>query len=246
MQQIAWGQCNGGCSRYHGNSAMEDVVDITETVQWGMQWISWRQCNGGCSVYHEMGWNHWRWRLNMEKVWRQNSSQPWVSFNGILEEQTLLFVDIFLILRKLFLLTLILPVCTGFSQPYTNEIKSLYSLIWASPVAQMVKSPPAMQETQVQSLGQEDPLEKVIVTHASVLAWRIPWIEEPGGLQSMGSQRVRHDWATEALSKKPSNCGRSLAGQTKLPAIIPLSTLHLMVVPWLNETFYDLIGADHA
>ena len=57
----------------------------------------------------------------------------------------------------------------------------------------MVKNPPAMQEIWVQSLGQEDPLEKEMKTHSSILAWRIPWTEEPGGLQSMGSQRVRHD-----------------------------------------------------
>ena len=50
-----------------------------------------------------------------------------------------------------------------------------------------------MRETQVQSLGQEDPLEKEMATHYSTLAWRIPWTEEPGGLQSMGLQRVRHD-----------------------------------------------------
>ena len=53
-----------------------------------------------------------------------------------------------------------------------------------------------MQETWVRSLGQEDPLEKEMATHSSVLAWRIPWTEEPGGLQSTGSQRVGHDWAT--------------------------------------------------
>ena len=57
----------------------------------------------------------------------------------------------------------------------------------------MVKNPPAMQKTQVQSLGREDPLEKEIVTHSSILAWRIPWTEQPGGLQSMGLQRVGHD-----------------------------------------------------
>ena len=61
-------------------------------------------------------------------------------------------------------------------------------------MAQMVKNPPAMQETQVQSLGQEDPLEKVIVTHASVLAWRIPWIVESGELQFMGSQSDMTEW----------------------------------------------------
>ena len=60
----------------------------------------------------------------------------------------------------------------------------------------MVKNLPAMQETQVQSLGQENPLEKGMATHSSILAWRIPWTDKPGGLQSMGSQRVRQDWAT--------------------------------------------------
>ena len=56
-----------------------------------------------------------------------------------------------------------------------------------------VKNLPAMQETWVQSLGQQDTLEKEMATHSSILAWRTPWTEEPGGLQSMGSQRVRHD-----------------------------------------------------
>ena len=63
----------------------------------------------------------------------------------------------------------------------------------ASLVAQMVKNPPAMQETRVLSLGREDPLEMGMKTHPSFLAWRIPWTEEPGGLQSVGSQRVGHD-----------------------------------------------------
>ena len=63
-------------------------------------------------------------------------------------------------------------------------------------MAQMVKRLPAVQETWVQSLGQEDPLEKEMVTHSSILAWRIPWMEEPGELQSSGSQRIRHDRAT--------------------------------------------------
>ena len=55
-------------------------------------------------------------------------------------------------------------------------------------VAQLVKNLPAVQETRVQSLGQEDPLEKEMANHSSILAWRIPWTEEPGGLQSMGLQ----------------------------------------------------------
>ena len=57
----------------------------------------------------------------------------------------------------------------------------------------MVKCLTAMRETRVRSLGQEDPLEKKMATHSSILAWRIPWTEEPGGLQAMGSQRVGHD-----------------------------------------------------
>ena len=63
----------------------------------------------------------------------------------------------------------------------------------ASLVTQRLKRLPAMRETRVQSLGQEDTLEKEMATHSSILARRIPWMEEPGGLQSMGSQRVRHD-----------------------------------------------------
>ena len=58
----------------------------------------------------------------------------------------------------------------------------------ASLIAQLVKNLPVMQETWVRFLGQEDPLEKEMATHSSILAWRIPWTEEPGGLQSMGSQ----------------------------------------------------------
>ena len=59
-------------------------------------------------------------------------------------------------------------------------------------VAQMVKRLPIVQETRVRSLGREDPLEIKMATHSSILAWRIPWLEEPGGLEFMGSQRVRH------------------------------------------------------
>ena len=63
----------------------------------------------------------------------------------------------------------------------------------ASLVAQRLKRLPPMWEIRVQSLGQEDPLEKEMVNHSSILAWKIPWTEETGGLKSIGSQRVRHD-----------------------------------------------------
>ena len=68
-----------------------------------------------------------------------------------------------------------------------------YVLRGASLTAPTVKNLPAMQETQVRSLGGEDPLEIGMTIHSSILAWKIPWTEEPAGLQSMGSQRVGHD-----------------------------------------------------
>ena len=68
--------------------------------------------------------------------------------------------------------------------------------VYLKVVAQMVKHLPAMRETQVRFLGQEDPLEKEMAIHSSILVWKIPWTEEPDRLQSMGSQRVGHDWAT--------------------------------------------------
>ena len=66
-------------------------------------------------------------------------------------------------------------------------------------MAQTIMNMPAVQQTWVQSLGQEDPLEKGMATHSSIIAWRIPWTEEPGGLQSIGLQRVRQDKATNRL-----------------------------------------------
>ena len=85
-------------------------------------------------------------------------------------------------------------------QTFVGEVISLLFnmlsklvITFLSLVAQRLKHLPAMQETWVQSLGQEDPPEKEMATHSSILAWRIPWTEEPGRLQSMGSQRVRHD-----------------------------------------------------
>ena len=74
-----------------------------------------------------------------------------------------------------------------------NRFAGSYGNLWASQVAQWVKNLPAMQEMWVRSLGQEDPLEAGMATHSSILAWKIPWTEEPGKLQSIGSQRVGHD-----------------------------------------------------
>ena len=81
--------------------------------------------------------------------------------------------------------------------------KRIYICIhrWASLVSQMVKNPPAMQETWVWSLSWKHPLEKGMATHSSILVWRILWTEEPGRPQSTGSQRVRQDWATNTHTR---------------------------------------------
>ena len=84
----------------------------------------------------------------------------------------------------------------------------------------MVQNLPALREIEIQSLGQEDPLEKGMATHSSILAWRIPWTEEPGGLQLMGLQRVRHDCATK---QQTSAC---------TCACESLSHVRLFATPW--------------
>ena len=98
-------------------------------------------------------------------------------------------------MRELFLRGLVRITCeTSWKNKFCGqEFLSLTLCGEIFPVAQMVKNLPAMQETWVRSLGQEDPLEKGLAIHSSILAWRIPRIEEPDGLQFVGSQRVRHD-----------------------------------------------------
>ena len=80
--------------------------------------------------------------------------------------------------------------------PRINSIWSWFTVLCGFPVPQLVKNLPATWETWVRSLGWEDPLEKGTATHSSIVAWRTQWTGEPGGLQSMGSQRVGHNWAT--------------------------------------------------
>ena len=80
------------------------------------------------------------------------------------------------------------------SEPLPNlQFYSTPQFSGASPVAQMVNSLPVMLQTPIPSLGGEHPLENRIATHSSILAWRIPWTKEPGGLHSIGSQRIGHD-----------------------------------------------------
>ena len=87
----------------------------------------------------------------------------------------------------------------GLGESYSCFTTVYCILYWASLVAQTIKNLPAMQEIQVQFLGWKDSLEKGMATHSSILAWRIPWAEEPGGPQSMGSQRVKHDWVNNTF-----------------------------------------------
>ena len=94
---------------------------------------------------------------------------------------------------NLILLTSLIP---GSGRPSGERIGYPLQYSQASLVAQLVRNPPAMRETWVRSLGWEEPLEKGTATHSSILAWRISWTEETGRLQSMGSQRVGHSWAT--------------------------------------------------
>ena len=117
----------------------------------------------------------------------------------------------------------------------------------------MVKSLPAMQETQVQSLDQEDPLEKEMASHSSILAWRIHWTEEPGRLQSMVSQRVRNDWANfSSLFVSSIQCRDSVFFIDYAPlkaSIIWLYSLlcniSLVLIYFMHNSLYHLILYSH-
>ena len=90
--------------------------------------------------------------------------------------------------------------------PHIHSAESYVILFLIFPVAHMVKILPAMRETWVWSLVQEDPLEKGMAIHSSILAWRIPWTEEPDRLHFVGSQRVRHDWVTKTSTVTATSC----------------------------------------
>ena len=89
-------------------------------------------------------------------------------------------------------------ICVNLFSQISTDYFFAWAYLWT--LARRIKHLHAMQETRVRSLGWEDPLEKEMATHSSILAWRIPWRGEPGGLQSTGSQRVGHDWVTSLFT----------------------------------------------
>ena len=107
--------------------------------------------------------------------------------------------------------------------------------IGPSLVVQMVRNPSAMWEAQVRSLGWEDPLEKGMATHSSILAWRSPWTEELGGLQSMGSQRVRHNWA-KYIYRERIGWASQVALVVKNPPASAGDVRYLGLIPGLVRT----------
>ena len=116
----------------------------------------------------------------------------------------------------------------------------------ASLVAQMGKNLPAMQKTQVWSLGWEDPLEKEMATHSHILAWKIPWMEEPGGLQSMGSQRVAHDWATSFSLTIQAFVGKVMSlllNMLSRCVIAFLPRSKCLLISWLQSPSEMIFGA---
>ena len=115
----------------------------------------------------------------------------------------------------------------------------------ASLLAQTLNNMPAMQETQVQSLGWEDLLKKETASHSSILAWRIPWTEKPGRLQSMESQRVGHDWVTNTsgsvVKNMPANTGDASSIPGRIRSLDKELTTHSSIPPW-EITWTDVPG----
>ena len=145
---------------------------------------------------------------------------------------------------------LVLKILSSKSGNSESHFLCYLDILGASLVAQKIENLPATRETQVQSLGREDPLEKGIATHPSTLPWRIPWTEEPGWLQFIGVQRVGHDWATNTFTDILNKCcffgtiWSQLILSLCRPAFPALSypvtctrpdTQHTLNIRWVNE-----------
>ena len=137
--------------------------------------------------------------------WAWRNQQIWAyTFTG--EKQDFLNKRYWLGRKKAFSSTLLGLVTETLIQKLIKDRLAGENVLWTFEVSrgglttQIGKNPPAVQGTWVRSLGQEDPLEKGMATHSSILAYRIPWTEEPGGLCSLGLQRVGHDWMTNTFT----------------------------------------------
>ena len=128
--------------------------------------------------------------------------------------------------------------------PCFHPVKTEYMFQWMSllifkSVAQAVKRLPAIWETWVRSLGREDPLEKEMATHSSTLSWKIPWMEEPGGLQSMGSLKVRHDWSDLAAAAAVLQETVILFSKAAVPlCILNSKEWELLLLPILHSIWW--------
>ena len=144
-----------------------------------------------------------------DSLWTHGLYSPWNALSQILEwvavpssrgsSQPRDWTQVSGIAIKFFIIWATREAQNGDNRGVVFSIEATFIRCTTSLLDQTVKNSLAMQETWVQFLGQEDPLEKGMATHSSILAWRTPWAEEPGGLQSMGLQRVRNNWASNTL-----------------------------------------------
>ena len=160
-----------------------------ELIHWKRPWCWERSKVGGEG--DNRGWDGWTASLTQWTWFWTNSKRKWRTGRlGMLRSQSHTQPSDWIIT------SMYTYMCTHMhTDTYICVCVCVY-INWALVVAQMVKNSPALQETQVRSLCLEDSLEKGMATHSGILAWKIPWTEEPGGLQFMGSQRVGHGWAT--------------------------------------------------
>ena len=133
----------------------------------------------------------------------------------------------------------VLAYCIPFPGFWITEIWYLFPRDRGFPGGSAVKNLAAMQETQVRSLVWEDPLEESMTTYSSILAWRIPWTEEPGGLPPTGSQRVRHDWGTEHAGTSETHWNFPKALRESMNPTLWVQTLNLHHIAFFGNVMWD-------